>query len=89
MVDAFNTCCTENDKIKMFIDHRCELPPTGLQKGELKEYHVNAGDFLVALNDHSGDKYKQMDLIEKMKARGFKYTRSRTGERLYMGLRML
>lgn len=90
MVDAFKAYCDENDKIKLFIDTRCELPPAGLQKDDLKAYHVNAGDFLAALNQHSSLKYKQKDLIEKMKTRGFKYANPRgMTTRVYTGLRML
>jgi len=86
--DAFSKYKDENDRIKIFIEDRCELPPSGIQKSDSKEYHINAGDFLKALNESSNIKYLQKDLIPQMDKKGFKYTNLRSvSGRVFTGLR--
>jgi len=87
--DAWKLYKDENDRLKIFIDERCELLPN-LQANDEKVFYVNAGDFLKALNDGSSVKYLQKDLIPLMAKRGFKYSNQRgISGRIYTGLRFI
>ncbi|KAF9159340.1 hypothetical protein BGX21_008294 [Mortierella sp. AD011] len=84
MKDAFQEYCSENDKLKEFIDECCEVSD---------HYKVNAKVFRDSFRyflGHSSN-VQQKDLMEMMNTRGFQYKAVRDGSsvaKMYLGLQV-
>ncbi|KAF9342821.1 hypothetical protein BGX26_006796 [Mortierella sp. AD094] len=84
MKDAFQECCSENDKLKEFIDECCEVSDN---------YKVNAKLFRDSFRSFLGysSNVQQKDLMEMMNTRGFQYKAVRDGTsvtKMYLGLQV-
>jgi len=90
MKDALLSYKEENDRLKLFIDAMCELPPIEMSKKDILKsgYHVNAKEFKDRLVARCGVNYSQKELIEKMATKGLKYDKPwNFTERVYVGLK--